>query len=373
MSRYKVFGIGLHKTGTTSLANALYTLGFNVTGFFEVHEPNFSERVYDLAYDLADRYDAFQDTPWPLLYKELDTRYPGSKFILTIRPAEKWIISVVNHFKHYYIPAHEWIYGVRSAQGNEDIYVRRYEQHNLEVQIYFKDRPNDLLVMDISEGDGWEKLCPFLGVDIPPFDFPSQNMLRQRSTHIFIRGIRYLQSRMGPQDKIKRGSQMATGVSSAFLRDIMHFHYSMFETSLYMVKKLTESQFEYRHEDLGASVRDLLWDQICEEKIWLNHLVGNEKSASALVNVSENFTIDSIGQLWKSHQLLVRQYVANLTDADCESSIFGRKDNIWEVFLHLMNFGTEKRFQINLILREFGLFVEQESFMGFFRPNSVRK
>ena len=55
------------------------------------------------------------------------------------------------------------------------IYVDRYKNHNREVNEYFKDRPDDLLVMDVTAGDGWEKLCPFLGVDIPDIDFPPAN------------------------------------------------------------------------------------------------------------------------------------------------------------------------------------------------------
>jgi hypothetical protein len=42
-----------------------------------------------------------------------------------------------------------------------------------DVQEYFKDRPADLLVMNICAGEGWEKLCPFLNRDaIPSRDFP---------------------------------------------------------------------------------------------------------------------------------------------------------------------------------------------------------
>ena len=49
---------------------------------------------------------------------------------------------------------------------------RRLEGHNKEVREYFKDRPNDLLVMNICAGDGWEKLCPFLDKNIPAGPFP---------------------------------------------------------------------------------------------------------------------------------------------------------------------------------------------------------
>src|SRR5262245_223522 len=112
LKKTKVFGIGFQKTGTTSLAVGLYTLGYNVTGYFGAHDPHIATKVYDYAYDLADRFDGAQDTPWPIIYKELDQRYPSSKFVLTLRQSDKWVKSVVKHFKSQYIPAHEWIYGV---------------------------------------------------------------------------------------------------------------------------------------------------------------------------------------------------------------------------------------------------------------------
>jgi len=195
-SRQKVFGIGFQKTATSSLAAALYILGYNVTGFFGTHDADIGEKVYDMAYDLADRFDAAQDTPWPVLYRELDQKYPDSKFVLTVRPTDRWIKSVVNHFKNHYIPAHEWIYGVRTARGNEDVYIQRYEDHNREVLAYFEGRPDDLLVMDITKGDGWEKLCPFVGQEIPPLEFPSQNGAADRSNQPMKRGINYLKGKL---------------------------------------------------------------------------------------------------------------------------------------------------------------------------------
>jgi len=37
---------------------------------------------------------------------------------------------------------------------------------NKKVKNYFKDRPQDLLSLDLAKGDGWEKLCLYLGEDI---------------------------------------------------------------------------------------------------------------------------------------------------------------------------------------------------------------
>lgn len=168
----KVFCIGLHKTGTTSLAVALKTLGYRVTGPNGVHDPNIEKNVFAMAYDLVDKYDAFQDNPWPIIYKALDVKFPDSKFILTLTAPEFWIKSQVKHFGRKETPMRKWIYGVGCPEGNEDIYLKRFEDHNKEVKNYFKDRPQDLLVLELVNGDGWEELCPYLGVDIPNTSFP---------------------------------------------------------------------------------------------------------------------------------------------------------------------------------------------------------
>jgi hypothetical protein len=44
---------------------------------------------------------------------------------------------------------------------------------------YFKDRPKDLLWLDIPSGQGWEKLCPFLGLPVRYDPFPWKNRVRQ--------------------------------------------------------------------------------------------------------------------------------------------------------------------------------------------------
>ena len=178
----KIFGIGFHKTGTTSLARALAIFGYSVTGPNGVTDPDISQNVLKMACELVEQYDAFQDNPWPIIFKEMAQRYPGSKFILTIRPTEKWIKSQVTHFGTDTTPMREWIYGVGCPKGNEEIYIERYEKHNAEVLEYFKDRPDDLLVLKITEGQGFEKLCPFLNKEIPGVAFPHANKAECRNT-----------------------------------------------------------------------------------------------------------------------------------------------------------------------------------------------
>jgi Sulfotransferase domain len=175
--RPKVFCIGFHKTGTTSLELALRKLGYRVTGSFGTKDPDIADKVHEMAYAMAADYDAFEDNPWPILYRELDQRFPGSKFILTRRPAEAWIRSQVRDFASTETPMRRWIYGANAGcpEGNEEVYKARYERHNREVLDYFRDRPGDLLVIDLPADAGWEKLCRFLGHDIPAEPFPHAN------------------------------------------------------------------------------------------------------------------------------------------------------------------------------------------------------
>jgi hypothetical protein len=50
-------------------------------------------------------------------------------------------------------------------------YIAAYERHHADVRRYFAGR-SDLLEMDLTAGDGWDKLCPFLGLDPPGEPFP---------------------------------------------------------------------------------------------------------------------------------------------------------------------------------------------------------
>lgn len=176
----KVFGIGFHKTATTSLQLALEHLGYRVTAFQGRNDPDRIRNVLHLCCDLAEQFDGFQDLPWPVLYREMDERFPGSKFILTTRPTESWVRSVVEHFGERDTAMRKWVYGVGHPVGHEDVYVERYERHNREVLEYFAHRPDDMLELKITEGDGWPELSPFLGLPIPDVDFPQANTAKMR-------------------------------------------------------------------------------------------------------------------------------------------------------------------------------------------------
>ena len=180
----KVFCIGFHKTGTTSLNQSLTQLGYKLTGPDGVSDPDIKNNVLEMCYKLAEQYDAFADNPWPIVYKEMDERFPGSKFILTLRPVDEWYLSICQHFQEKTTPMREWIYGAGSPVGNERLYKDRYLQHYDEVREYFKNRPSSLLTFDLIGGDGWNKLCEFLDKDPITGEIPHLNKGSYKSNQL---------------------------------------------------------------------------------------------------------------------------------------------------------------------------------------------
>jgi 3'-phosphoadenosine 5'-phosphosulfate (PAPS) 3'-phosphatase len=181
----KVFGIGLSKTGTTSLANALQILGYRTRDNMGVVRYAKGE-LSSVDLGVVESFDALTDTPIPSFYRELDVRFPGSKFILTVRDSDAWFKSCKKQFTQRFADvqtdAHKRLfidlYGTDVFE--QDGFQAGYERFVDGVRDYFKSRPYDLLVMDVAAGDGWQKLCAFLGNPVPDVPFPKANVTRIR-------------------------------------------------------------------------------------------------------------------------------------------------------------------------------------------------
>lgn len=172
--RPRVFCIGFHKTGTKSLGHALKLLGYRVAGPLGAQDPGIAKQAIAAALALATDFDAFNDNPWPVLYKTLDATFPGSRFILTVRDEQHWLRSMVDYFGAKDTPMRRWLYGAGTPLGNEATYLARYRQHNAEVLEHFAER-DDFLVLDFERGHGWPELCAFLDVEVPEQPFPHLN------------------------------------------------------------------------------------------------------------------------------------------------------------------------------------------------------
>lgn len=182
-NRSKVFGIGLSKTGTTSIASALELLGYKTKDYMGL-STYIPGDLSSIDLHEIDAHDAFTDTPIPSFYRELDAKYPQSKFILTIREMDPWLKSCKKQFtkrsaETVNAASNELfndLYGCTSFDAEK--FKKGYDRFTAGVLNYFKDRESDLLIIDVCAGEGWEKLCPFLGHPIPPMPFPKRNVTR---------------------------------------------------------------------------------------------------------------------------------------------------------------------------------------------------
>ncbi len=176
----RIFGIGAHKTGTTSLARALAMLGFPASHWIHHRELLRAISRGNFRFDLLRGYRAALDLPIPTVFRELDAAFPGSRFILTLREPARWLRSLRTREEWHGMrdpiplhPAEAHFYGFDTFDPARCL--ARVEEHNAAVRAHFADRPAQLLELDIAAGDGWETLCPFLGVPAPDVPFPHEN------------------------------------------------------------------------------------------------------------------------------------------------------------------------------------------------------
>jgi len=184
----KIVGVGLGRTGTNSLNDALNHLGIRTK-----HTPGPLTRAEVVSGDkhmavLRDYDGIANGTATP--YARIAYEYPNSKFILTVRrdttawlrSKERYAALELQNWSTFDPPLQkskrvirERIYG--SFEFHAGLWLESYERHVRAVTDHFAGRPDRLLVMDIDSGDGWARLCPFVGVPVPTVAFPHANSL----------------------------------------------------------------------------------------------------------------------------------------------------------------------------------------------------
>lgn len=168
MPIYKIFGIGLGRTGTKSLADAMRILGYT---------SKHGGTLWDVK-----KFEFLADIAIAARWRFLDYYFgQTAKFILTIRDKESWIESTRRHAQTKggrrgkegvivgtnAIRAENrfLIYGI--THFDKEIFEEAYYKFNNEIIKYFAEYKDRFLTLDICEGEGWGKLCPFLGKSIP--------------------------------------------------------------------------------------------------------------------------------------------------------------------------------------------------------------
>jgi hypothetical protein len=139
-----IFGIGLPRTGTTSLAKALRTLGYKGENYCVLRKEGTKD---------GDAKAFKIDNGFFKIYKELFWECPNSKFILTTRDVGSWKKSI-NKF---------------STITDQDIGLPHISTYVQDVLKFFSNRGalRNLLVVDLFDNDcdcacKWKNLYEFL-------------------------------------------------------------------------------------------------------------------------------------------------------------------------------------------------------------------
>lgn len=219
--KVKVFGLGPGRSGTESLGMAFKRLGFGPS----YHTKEIFLEIYGLPThdDIRRWHKAAQGvethnnlaailepwgsgTDWPLAAfgEELLQIYPDAKFVLSIRPAEKWYASMSSTicnigYRSWYFPVlwqlpifpfnrfksqietadaviekvfdgHDFVYMCDPA--NREVTLKWYDEWNLRIQKMIPKK--QLLVFQTGE-HGYKELAPFLNVPVPDEPYPSTN------------------------------------------------------------------------------------------------------------------------------------------------------------------------------------------------------
>jgi hypothetical protein len=188
----KIFGIGFYKTGTTTLYDALRTLGYHtVNGDKPGSYPGADDGATlikqidagDFRLPTFEMFDAFTDNPYFRIWREIYALYPEARYILTVRDEDAWIASCVRFFRHRRIrPMRVWMFGVHANPSRDaasrQAWLDAYRAHNAAVRAHFASRPEQLLEFDPTRETHWDRLCAFLGAPVPEQPWPHANPTR---------------------------------------------------------------------------------------------------------------------------------------------------------------------------------------------------
>lgn len=168
MSEKKIFIIGLPRTATTSVCLAMLEQGFKTA-----HNA-YTQEAFIQA-------DVLADTPIFCDYQSLDKHFPHSQFIYLTRELENWLPSIkqllqrmiVNlqrtdggfnpHLKRCYNDVFTPL--TEENLNNDEFLTACYRRHQQGIEEYFKDRPRDLLTINVSDEDSYSRLLTFLHID----------------------------------------------------------------------------------------------------------------------------------------------------------------------------------------------------------------
>ncbi len=186
----KIVGSGLGRSGTMSMKLALEQLGFGPCHhMIEVFQhPETMALWVDAAegrpdWDLIFKdYASMVDYPGCRYWRELADFYPDAKVLHTMRDPDEWFdstqatIFAPGSFADNPPPHLEKFFGFLRSDFGGNIHDRAsmtdyFRRHSAAVEATI---PKERLLV-YEAGEGWQRLCAFLGVPVPETPFPHTN------------------------------------------------------------------------------------------------------------------------------------------------------------------------------------------------------
>ncbi|KAI9493593.1 P-loop containing nucleoside triphosphate hydrolase protein [Zychaea mexicana] len=203
MAPLQIIGAGYGRTGTDSLREALEILGYRTHHMRRMHEdkdtdPDGFRNAYEnptrsVDWDrLYGNYDAAVDWPTVTFVDRLINHYPDAKVILTERDPDSWYASLREtiakvlpcdpndaHIGRIRSMARAIVLdGVFQDPAKSDMLLDDQEaikaKYNAHVAWVKENVPEERLFI-MKLGEGWDRLCAFLGKPVPNLPYPHSN------------------------------------------------------------------------------------------------------------------------------------------------------------------------------------------------------
>lgn len=165
MSKAFIFGVGLNKTGTTSIAKALKILGISTRHGAPENAASLKSGCW------PDDVDAFLDGPIHVHQFELAEQFPEALFIQTVRPMDDWINSRIVHVLHNRLrnDGDPWL------EIDTVAWRQEYEEWEKNAKLFREQNPGRVLYWALDQDANWNSLCRFLKLSVPDEEFPHRN------------------------------------------------------------------------------------------------------------------------------------------------------------------------------------------------------
>ncbi|KAI0014076.1 P-loop containing nucleoside triphosphate hydrolase protein [Xylariaceae sp. FL0662B] len=192
----KVLVLGMPRTGTQSLADALALLGIAPVYHMREVGKNHHQRLWIEALEakfegkgepwnrekfdqILGGYEALSDHPASIFSRELLAAYPEAAVILTLRPEDQWMASMTATLWHAHThrpvsspsPMAPLSIKINGLLWDDDFPAKGrgyYRAHNERV----REAARGKRFLEYRPGDGWAPLCEFLGLEVPEGPYP---------------------------------------------------------------------------------------------------------------------------------------------------------------------------------------------------------